>query len=157
MTAEQLWTAVHALREAWIEFGLAVRDHPDDGDNTLLVRLKDEADDGYAAVNDALTSLVTVEPPERALAAAHAHLDRARDCYWRGAGSVERRIALRSLGGRRGGEWTAWVPQVELAGARIPMAMTPADEALRGTWLELAAAAAGSQQIKATRGDAEHG
>jgi hypothetical protein len=157
MTAEDLWTAVNALREAWIEFRLAVGDHPRDGDNTLLVRLKDEADDGCAAINEALTSLVSVGPPERALAAAHAGLDRARDCYWRGAGSVERRIALRSLGGRRGGEWTAWVPQVELAGARIPLAMTPADEALRGTWLELAASATGSQQIKATRGDADHG
>jgi hypothetical protein len=157
MTAEALWTAVNALREAWIELGLAVRDHPRDGDNTLLVRLKDEVDDGLAAVNEALTSLVTGEPPERALAAFHAQLDRARDCYWRGAGSVERRIALRSLGVRRGGEWTAWVPQVELAGARIPPAMTLADEALRRSWLELVASATGSQQIKATRGDAEHG
>jgi hypothetical protein len=87
----------------------------------------------------------------RALAVAQEHVERARARYWRGAGSHERQLALSSLGRRRGGEWAAWVPQVETAHARVADALDPADAALRRAWLELIeAASSGSISLTAS-------
>jgi len=70
-------------------------------------------------------------------------------------------MALLSLARRHGGEWAAWVPQVDLAGSRVPDALAPAEDALRRTWLQLVESASSGtisvsatsigQQIKVTR------
>src|SRR5215213_8659314 len=101
---DELWAALHSLRDAWLELRITVQDRPRGDENALVTRLEDEVDDGVTAVDEAIASLLPRdgEPDEprtrgRALAVAQEHLERARTQYWRGAGSHERLLALSSL------------------------------------------------------------
>ncbi len=154
---QQLWTRMHALREAWLELRITVREDRPAGEATLLVeQVGDEVDDALGALEEALTAVSAalqapgdVRAGAHALATAHARLTQAADGYWRGLGSVERRRELSSLARRRGGgEWAAWARSVDDAQARSPAHLTAISDELRHAWTELVElAASGSMSL----------
>jgi hypothetical protein len=160
---QQLWTALHQLRECWLELRLTLREDRPLHDATLLVEhLGDEADDGVGELDEALAAVVgLLQAPGdargggRALDATHRHLAAVARAYWTGLCARERQSELRSLARRRGGEWAVWTEGVEDALARVPDRLRDVDDALRRAWLELVERAGISEQV--TWKDEQHG
>ena len=145
---QQLWAALHGLREAWIELRLTAReDLPRDGGALAADEFGDHVDDGLGAVEEALAAcarLVDCELSPRAAGMAAAvtgeRLAAAARIHWRELAAHERQTELRSLARRRGPEWAAWLESVRGALAALPDHLEAAETALRGALLELPAA-----------------
>jgi hypothetical protein len=153
---QALWERMHALREAWLELRITVREDVPAGEPTMLVeRVGDEIDDAVGAIEEALAALsAALHNPDdiraggRALATVHERLTRTADSYWRGLGSAERQRELDSLARRRGGEWAAWERSVDDAHARAPAHLTAISDGLCLAWTELVeVAASGSMSL----------
>jgi hypothetical protein len=156
-----LWSALHGLREAWIDLRVTVQsDRPRDEGPLLLDRLDDELDDGLVVLDEAVAAVAgALQEPDAlhaggdALAVVHERVVRAGEGFWTGAGSCERRAELRSLGRRRGGEWPAWLLGVEAARGRVPAGLSAVQEALRHAWQALVERAArGVHETRQTEG-----
>jgi hypothetical protein len=160
---QELWNALHQLRECWLELRLMLReDRPQRGATLLVEHLGDDADDGVGALDEALAAVVgLLQAPDdvrsggRALDTAHRQVARVQRTYWTRLCSRERHAELRSLGRRRGGEWAVWTEGVPEALARVPARLGGVDDALRRAWLELVERTGISAQ--ATRKDEQHG
>jgi hypothetical protein len=135
---QALWERMHALREAWLELRITVREDVPVGDGAMPAeRLGDHLDDALGTLEDALataSTLVQDETRPRDVTPGLAHvgerLAAASRIYARDVGAYAPQAELGALARRRGPQWAAWLTGVREAAAPIP----DLDEATQAAW-----------------------